>query len=39
MGVAITLCYETKRERREDKDDYSLFRRSEAESLSRLIEF
>ena len=39
MGVAITLCYETKHERREDKDDYSLFRRGEADSLSRLIEF
>jgi hypothetical protein len=39
MGVAITLCDETKRERREDKHDYSFFGRSEAESLPRLIQF
>ena len=39
MGVAITFCYETKRERRENKHDHSFFGRSEAESLSRLIQF
>jgi hypothetical protein len=37
MGVAITLCYETKRERRENKHDHSFFGGSEAESLSHLI--
>jgi hypothetical protein len=37
MGVAITLCYETKHERRENKHDHSFFGRSEAESLPRFI--
>jgi hypothetical protein len=39
MGVAITLCYETKHERRENKHHHSFFGGSEAESLSRLIQF
>lgn len=39
MGVAITLCYETEHERRENKRDHSFFRRSETESLSCLIKF
>jgi hypothetical protein len=39
MGVAITLCDETKYERRKDKHDNSLFGRSEAKSLPNLIEF
>jgi hypothetical protein len=38
MGVAITFCDKTKRERRENKHDDSLFGRSEAESLPRLIQ-
>jgi hypothetical protein len=37
MGVAITLCYETKHERRKNKHDHSFFGGSEAESLSHLI--
>ena len=37
MGVAITLCDETEHERRQNKDDYSFFSRSESESLPRLI--
>jgi hypothetical protein len=39
MGVTITLCYETKHERRENKHDHSFFGGSEPESLSRLIQF
>jgi hypothetical protein len=39
MGVAITLCDETKYERRKDKHDNSLFDRGKAESLPDLIEF
>ena len=39
MGVAITLCYETEHERRENKRDDSFFPRSETESLSCLIKF
>ena len=37
MDVAITLRYETKQERRENKHDHSCFGGSEAESLSSLI--
>ncbi len=39
MGVAITFRGKTERERRENKHDHSLFGRSEAESLPRLIKF
>jgi hypothetical protein len=39
MGIAITLCDETKYERRKDKHDNSLFGRGEAQSLPDLIEF
>jgi hypothetical protein len=37
MGIAITLCYETKHERRDNEHHHSFFGGSEAESLSRLI--
>jgi hypothetical protein len=39
MGVAITLCDETKYERRKDKHDNSLFGRGKAQFLPDLIEF
>jgi hypothetical protein len=39
MGIAITLCHETEHERRENKHDHSLFRRSKAESLPRFSQF
>jgi hypothetical protein len=39
MGVTITLCNKTERERCENKHDDSLFGRSEAEPLPRLIQF
>jgi hypothetical protein len=39
MGVAVTLCDETKYECRDDKRDHSFFCRSEADSLRRLIQF
>ena len=37
MGVAITLCNETKHERRDNKHDYSFFGGGKAKSLARLI--
>jgi hypothetical protein len=39
MGVAITFCNDPKHERRKNKHHDSLFRRSEAESLPRFIQF
>lgn len=39
MRVAITLCYKTEHEGRENKHDHSFFHRSEGEPLPRLIEF
>ena len=39
MSVTVTLCAQTERERRENENDHSLFRGSEKESLSGLIEF
>ena len=39
MGVAVTLRAQTERERRENENHHSLFRGSEKESLSGLIEF
>jgi hypothetical protein len=38
MSVAITFCDQTKRECRDNENGYSLFRRSEAESLPHFIE-
>jgi hypothetical protein len=39
MSVAVTLCNETERERRENENYDSFFRGSEKESLPGLIEF
>jgi hypothetical protein len=39
MGVAITLCNDTKHKRRKDKHHDSFFRRSEAESLPHFVQF
>jgi hypothetical protein len=39
MGIAITLCNKTERERRENKHDHSFFGGSEAERLPRLLQF
>jgi hypothetical protein len=38
MGVTITLCDKTEHKRRDNKHDHSLFRRSKAEPLPRLIQ-
>jgi hypothetical protein len=39
MGVAVTLCAQPKRERRENEKQYSFFGGSEKEFLPDLIEF
>ena len=39
MGVAITFCDKTKRQRCQNKHGHLSFRRSQAESLPRLIQF
>ena len=39
MGVAVTFSTPADHERRENKNNHSLFRGSEEESLSGLIEF
>ena len=39
MRVAITFCYQTKRERGGNEHGYSLFRRSKTESLREFAEF
>jgi hypothetical protein len=39
MDFAITFCDDTEHERRKDKRNNSFLRRSEAESLPRLIQF
>jgi hypothetical protein len=39
MGITVTLCAQPQQKRRENKDGYSFFRWSEAESLPHLIEF
>ncbi len=38
MDVAITLCNQTKHERRNNKHDHSFFGGSEADPLPRLIQ-
>jgi hypothetical protein len=37
MGVAVALCAQPERERPENEDDHSFFRRSEKESLPGLL--
>jgi hypothetical protein len=39
MGVAVTLCAQPERERRENENNHSFFGGSKKESLPGLIEF
>ena len=39
MRVAVTLCDQTEHQRRGNEDSYSLFGRSETESLPHLLKF